>query len=274
MSPTLHTETLGQGLDLFLVHGWALHGGIWDRLVPDLARDWRVTRVDLPGHGLSRAVPMPATLPALANLVVHAAPQIAVWLGWSLGGLVVLQAALDFPQRVRALILTNSTPRFMTAPDWGCAMAPERLAEFSSELARDHHGTVQRFLALQVQGSEHARVSLRQLSASLSACAEPDAQSLATGLEILRSGDLRAAVSRLARPTLVMTGAHDRLVPPAAGAWLANAIPDARLFGFPKAAHAPFLSHPEEFIVAVRDFLKPLHDTAVPASAHGASRHG
>lgn len=274
MFPTLHTETFGQGLDLFLVHGWALHGGIWDRLVPELARGWRVTRVDLPGHGRSRAVPMPTTLAALAGRVVQAAPQRAVWLGWSLGGLVALQAALDFPQRVRALILTSSTPRFVTASDWDCAMAPEQLAEFSRDLARDHRGTVQRFLALQVQGSEHARASLRQLSASLSACAEPDAQSLAAGLEILRLGDLRAAVPHLAQPALIMTAEYDRVVPPAAGAWLAAAIPGARLFSVPKAAHAPFVSHPEEFIVAVREFLKPLHATAVRASAHGASRHG
>ncbi|MDE2139813.1 MAG: alpha/beta fold hydrolase, partial [Gammaproteobacteria bacterium] len=149
MSPKLHIETLGRGADVFLVHGWALHGGVWDSLVPELARSWRVTRVDLPGHGRSRALPMPATLSALVSLVVHAAPQSAVWLGWSLGGLVALQAALDFPQRVRALILVSSTPRFVTAPDWDCAMAPERLAEFSLALARDYRGTVQRFLALQ-----------------------------------------------------------------------------------------------------------------------------
>lgn len=274
MSPTLHTETLGQGLDLFLVHGWALHGGVWDSLVPELARDWRVTRVDLPGHGRSRVVPMPATLSALAELVVHAAPQNAVWLGWSLGGLVAQQAALDFPQRVRALILTCSTPRFVTAPDWDCAMAPERLADFSRELARDYRGTVHRFLALQVQGSEHARTSLRQLNASLSACAAPDAQSMAAGLEILRNIDLRAAVPRLAQPTLVMTGEYDRVVPLAAGAWLAHAISGGRLFSVPKAAHAPFVSHPREFLAAVRDFLAPLHATAAPASAHGASPHG
>lgn len=274
MSATLHTETTGRGPDIFLIHGWALHGNVWDSLVSELARGWRVTRVDLPGHGRSRALPMPASLPELASLVVHAAPQSAVWLGWSLGGLVALQAALDFPQRVRALILTGSTPRFVTAPDWNCAMLPQQLAEFRSELARDHRGTMRRFLALQVHGDEHARASLRQLSASLSACAQPDARSLAAGLDILRTSDLRADMARLTQATLVVTGTHDRLVPPAAGAWLAETISGARLRSLPKAAHAPFLSHPREFVVALQDFLTPLHAVSARSPVHGAVRHG
>lgn len=270
----LHTETIGQGPNVFLVHGWALHGGVWDKLMTELTRNWRVTRVDLPGHGRSRAMPMPATLTELAGLVVQAAPPSAVWLGWSLGGLAALQAALDFPQRLRAVILVCSTPRFVTAPDWDCAMAPEQLAEFTTELARDYRGTVQRFLALQVHGDEHARTTLRQLSASLSACAEPDAQSLAAGLEILRSSDLRSGVPRLALPTLVMTGGHDRLVPPAAGVWLADAIPGARLRCFPKAAHAPLLSHANEFSAAVLEFLRGLHDGTAATHSDEACSHG
>ncbi|HKT32912.1 MAG TPA: pimeloyl-ACP methyl ester esterase BioH [Gammaproteobacteria bacterium] len=274
MPSHLYIETTGRGPDLFLIHGWALHSNVWNGLLPELARSWRITRVDLPGHGRSRTMPMPVTLPELAHLVVQAAPPGAVWLGWSLGGLVALQVALDFPQCLRALILTGSTPRFTMAPDWDCGMSPQQLAEFSIQLARDYRGTVQRFLALQVHGDEHARVSLRQLSACLSAGAEPDARSLAAGLEILRSSDLRAELGRIHVPALVMSGGRDRLVPPAAGAWLADAIPGARLHAFPKAAHAPFLSHPREFVVAVQDFITPLQVAAAPPCAPGASRHG
>ncbi|MDE2140123.1 MAG: alpha/beta fold hydrolase, partial [Gammaproteobacteria bacterium] len=146
--------------------------------------------------------------------------------------------------------------------------------EFSLELARDYRGTVQRFLALQVHGDEHAHAGLRQLSASLSAHGEPNPRSLAAGLEILRTGDLRAGVSHVTQPTLVLTGAYDRLVPPAAGAWLADTISGARLCSFPKAAHAPFLSHPREFVAVLQDFLTPLQVTAAPAWSRGASRHG
>ncbi|MGB5339321.1 MAG: alpha/beta fold hydrolase, partial [Gammaproteobacteria bacterium] len=49
----LYTHTSGAGPDLLLVHGWGLHSGIWDGLAPLLEPHYRVTRMDLPGHGRS-----------------------------------------------------------------------------------------------------------------------------------------------------------------------------------------------------------------------------
>lgn len=260
MALKIHIETTGHGPDLFLIHGWALNLGVWEFMVPELAREWRVTCVDLPGHGRNRGTVMPETLGELTQWVIRAAPANAVWLGWSLGGMLALRVALDFPAQVRALVLVSSTPRFVTAGDWPWAMSPELLQEFMSELQRDYRETVERFLGLQVRGDEHARDTLRQLRNTLSAHGEPDAKSLAAGLEILRNSDLRAELARVAVPTLVITGEYDRLVPPMAGEALAAKIRNARLLQFPKSAHAPFLSHPREFVAVLRDFLNSIRD--------------
>ena len=273
MTTKLHTETVGQGPDLFLIHGWALHSGIWSGIVPELARNQRVTCVDLPGHGRSREVPMPTTLPELARLVARAAPERSVWLGWSLGGLVALRAALDFPHRIAALVLVSTTPRFVSAADWPCAMPPERLTQFMTELKADHCGTLTRFLGLQVRGDEHARDTLRQLHAVLQAYDVPQAASLAVGLEILRAADLRAAVSQLALPVLLLAGDNDRLTPPAAGAWLAGVVGAARLLRLPRAAHAPFISNTQEFLEVLQNFLTGFIATKTPAAPHTAGVH-
>jgi pimeloyl-[acyl-carrier protein] methyl ester esterase len=257
------------------LHGWALHGGVWDNLAPELTSDWRVTRTDLPGHGRSRDVPMPTTLTELARLVAHTAPGNAIWLGWSLGGMLALRAALDNPTRVRALVLVSSTACFVTADNWSCAMPPNLLQEFATELQRDYRNTVQRFLGLQVRGDEHARDTLRQFRGMLRARGEPDTASLAAGLEILRSSDLRAELGHIAVPTLVISGEYDRLTPPGAGEALAAAIGGARMLRFAKAAHAPFLSHPREFIAALRDFLRPLRRTSTEGcGSRGVPNHG
>ena len=50
---SLYTQTSGSGPALILIHGWSLHGGIWEQLVPLLEPHFRVTCVDLPGHGRS-----------------------------------------------------------------------------------------------------------------------------------------------------------------------------------------------------------------------------
>lgn len=274
MTTKPHTQTTGRGPDLFLIHGWALHSGVWSGIVPELARNWRVTCVDLPGHGRSRELPMPATLSELAHWVVQAAPEKSVWLGWSLGSLVALRAALDFPERITALALVSATPRFVSAADWPCAMPPEQLMQFMSELETDYFGTLTRFLGLQVRGDEHARETLRQLHAALRTCEAPQAANLAAGLEILRATDLRTEVPRLALPALVMAGDYDRLTPPEAATWLAGVVHAARLVRLPKAAHAPFMSHTQEFLEALHNFLPRLTAAKAPAAHAVGVRHG
>lgn len=258
MNEALHTETAGAGSELFLLHGWGLHGGIWDALLPELTPHFRVTRVDLPGHGRSRSSPFSPELKDAARALLAVAPPQAVWLGWSLGGLLAIRAALDAPSRVRALVLANATPRFTVGPDWPLGMPSETLAGFAAGLAADYRGTLQRFLSLQVQGDEAARESLRQLRESLYARGEPDPAALASGLELLKQSDLRGELTSICQPTLVIAGGYDRLTPPGAGEHLARTIPGARSHIFPRSGHAPFLSHPREFAAAVVDFVRGL----------------
>lgn len=256
MAGSLHIETAGEGPDLVLLHGWGLHGGIWESVLPKLTADCRVIRVDLPGHGLSRATPMPGALSEVARKVLASVPAGAAWLGWSLGGLIAQRAALDAPRSLRGLILANTTPRFVTAPDWPDAMPPGQLQEFASGLGQDYKETLQRFLSLQVRGDAAARAALRQLRDALFARGEPDGASLATGLELLRASDLRSELMRIGLPTLVIAGGYDRLTPPQASTAMAQAIPGAKLRLIPKSAHAPFLSHAEDFIAAITSFMQ------------------
>ncbi|HSN17016.1 MAG TPA: pimeloyl-ACP methyl ester esterase BioH [Gammaproteobacteria bacterium] len=258
MNTPLYMETKGQGPDLLLLHGWGLHGGVWDTIVPRLTPSLRVTRMDLPGHGRSRHVPMPPSLTELTLQTMAAVPPGTVVLGWSLGGLVALEAALRMPQRMRGLVLANTTPRFVNAGDWSCAMPPEQLQEFAAGLAGDYTETLQRFLSLQVRGDESARAALRQLRDSLFAHGEPDTASLAKGLQILRDSDLRAKLKDVTLPTLVLAGGYDRLTPAAASEYLDEHIPDARLQVFPKSAHAPFISHADAFVTALLAFMDEL----------------
>jgi len=262
VSGPLYIETQGQGPDLLLLHGWGLHGGVWDTLMPKLTPHLRVSRVDLPGHGRSREIPMPGSLTELTLQVMAAVPPGAVVLGWSLGGLVAQEAALRMPQRLRGLILANTTPRFVIAPDWPQAMPPEQLQEFATGLAQDYRETLLRFLSLQVRGDESARTALRQLRETLFAHGEPDGASLVSGLELLRTSDLRSRLKEISTSTLVIAGGHDRLTPPEASEHLAAVIPGAKLERFPKSAHAPFLSHGEEFAAAVVRFVQGIHEEA------------
>lgn len=238
-----------------MIHGWGLHGGIWDGLLPLLETHFRVTRVDLPGHGRSTRDGA-ATLDDMVRAVLAVAPARAGWVGWSLGGLVALRAALLEPARVRALAMIASTPCFVRKPDWQSAMQPELLDTFAAELAQDYQRTLDRFLALQVRGAAHATQVLKSLRATLHAGGSPQLAGLRAGLDILRSTDLRGEAAQLQCAALLLMGERDTLVPIAAGQATAQLLPHAQLTVIEAAGHAPFISAPDNVANALQRFLQ------------------
>jgi pimeloyl-[acyl-carrier protein] methyl ester esterase len=134
-------------------------------------------------------------------------------------------------------------------------MAGEVLAKFSAELEQNHAATLRRFIALQLRGSENERELLAQLRGSLFSRGEPDMGSLRAGLAILRDADLRDELKQIRQSTLIIAGERDKLTPPEASYYLAQAMPSARVIEVAGAAHAPFLSHPEIFVEQVKSFL-------------------
>ena len=252
---TPYVEIRGDGPDLVLLHGWALHGGMWGPWIDELARHARLHLVDLPGHGRSPFPPGSGDLAGLAAAVRPVVPDGAALLGWSLGGMVALELARGPRPRLAALVLVATTPRFVVDEDWPHGMPTALLAGFARGLAADHRGTVQNFLALQTRGDERAHDTLRQLRRSLDAHGPPDPAALEAGLGILGSADLRDALPRIAVPTLVIAGDHDRITPPGAGLELATRLPQARLAAIARSGHAPFLSHGPQVLAEVLGFL-------------------
>jgi pimeloyl-[acyl-carrier protein] methyl ester esterase len=134
-------------------------------------------------------------------------------------------------------------------------MANVVLEKFASELEANHAATLRRFIALQLRGSENERELLMVLRERLFSRGEPDMTALRGGLNILRDADQRAELPGIKQPTLVIAGERDKLTPPEASRYMAQAIATARLVEVAGAAHAPFLSHPEIFVAHVSGFL-------------------
>ncbi|MDD5240363.1 MAG: pimeloyl-ACP methyl ester esterase BioH [Sulfuricella sp.] len=250
----LHIETVGNGLDLALLHGWGMHGGVWDGVRGTLARRFRLHLVDLPGYGASAAVAS-GTLESMARSVAAALPDHVHLCGWSLGGQVALEMALLFPEKIARLVLVATTPCFTVRDDWPWAVPREVLLDFAAALETDYEGTLKRFLALQARGDDEVKMVLKRLRDGLFAKGRPDAEALRAGLAILLESDLREQAALIETPTLLLHGERDLLTPPGAARWLAERMPAARLEVVAGAAHAPFLSHPEAFTEIVSGFL-------------------
>jgi pimeloyl-[acyl-carrier protein] methyl ester esterase len=254
---TLHIESRGTGAELVLLHGWGMHGGVWDGVQAGLAEHFRVHAVDLPGYGGSPAC-NPYALKHIVGLLAETFPGTVNVCGWSLGGQVAMQWALDRPAQVRQLVLVGATPRFVAAEDWQHGVEDDLFRQFAAQVTGDYRGTMQRFLSLQAQGGEFSREQIRQLRERFFRGIEPAQETLQAGLCMLLETDLRSAVPGLKQPVLLVHGTHDMLAPAAAAEWMGARLPDARLEMIAGASHAPFLSHQTEFMAMVRNFIPGL----------------
>ena len=251
---TLHVEVHGHGpVPLVMLHGWAMHGGVMQTLVDALADDCTMHVVDLPGHGYSRDCGLPLEPRACAAAIAAVTPP-AIWLGWSLGGLIALTAALDMPQQVRGLAMLCATPKFVRGEGWPHGGDAALVQQLATDLETDYHGTIERFLSLEAMGSDDPRAELRHLRSLVFSRGEPDLRVLQEGIRILQDSDRRAALPDLRVPSAWIAGRRDRLVPPPAMQWSAIQC-GGSYTEIQQAGHAPFFGHADTVVQALQPLL-------------------
>lgn len=249
----LHLTTSGSGPDLVLLHGWAMNSSIWDLILPQLETNFRVTCVDLPGHGKSDfngEWTLDDVVDALANVL----PKTCRVLGWSLGGMLALRLTSKYPKQVERLILLASSAKFTQSDDWLHAQPASVLQQFTKQLDDKPTVTIKRFLSLQTQGLEQVAELNRLLRGVISNENFPQIAGLKSGLAILETANLRADLSELACPVLQILGENDQLIPVAVAEDSMQLNASLQQCIIKEAAHTPFLSHPGKTLCAIKEF--------------------
>jgi pimeloyl-[acyl-carrier protein] methyl ester esterase len=251
---SLHVEVHGHGpVPLVMLHGWAMHGGVLQPLVDALAEQCTMHVVDLPGHGYSRDCGLPLEPRACAAAIAEVTPP-ALWLGWSLGGLIALTAALDMPRQVRGLAMLCATPKFVRGEGWPHGGDASVVQQLATDLETDYDAMIERFLALEAMGSDDPRAELRHLRTLVFARGAPHVRVLQEGIRILQDSDRRTALAELSLPSAWIAGHRDRLVPPQAMQWSASQC-GGSYTDIQHAGHAPFFSHADAVVQALQPLL-------------------
>lgn len=262
----LSVNVQGSGAPLVLLHGWGLNQAIWFPIRAKLAQHFRVYTVDLPGFGESSwqqgNEDFQHTCARVAEQLIASIGEPFHLIGWSMGGLIATQIALDYPTYVTRLVCVASSPCFVARSDWP-GIKKETLETFRYQLTNDFRKTLERFLAVQALGSPAAREEIKAMRALLAERPEPHPNALVAGLRWLAEVDLRSALSALSVPSLRMYGRRDSLVPIAASAAVASYLPTGAGHSseqhpynqFDASAHAPFFTEPELFVQRLQQFL-------------------
>jgi pimeloyl-[acyl-carrier protein] methyl ester esterase len=258
----------GAGRPIVLLHGLMAHGGFFDRQRA-LARDFRLIAVDLRGHGQSRIDGAAAAgVSDLADDIALLAGQLdlrgAIGIGWSLGA-AVLWRLLGGPasSRFAGAVIVDMSPRVLNEGEWRLGLTPELCEARRDAIAGDFKAFAAS--AGNAMFAQPISNSVRHLVDWAAAeFARNDARAIGAIWQSLVEEDARAALPRIAQPTLVVRGAHSQLYGAATAAHLVAALPDARAVTFQASGHAPHLEEPERFNALIHDFAAGLPPVLKP----------
>jgi pimeloyl-[acyl-carrier protein] methyl ester esterase len=230
---------------LVLLHGWGASGAIWQRQTVAFGGECRVLTPGIPRWDAGWLHEYLAAAPLRESVLV----------GWSLGGMLLLEAlARRAGPMPLATVLVGVAPVFCRQPDhpWGQPVAALRAMRraLKSEPRRVINDFARACLA---PGEESFRP---EVAAGFDFSAT--AVHLAAGLDYLRDKDLRGLLDHIPGPVAVICGEQDRIVPPAQARFLQEHLPGSRLHMLAGAGHLPFLTQAAAFNGILRELLEAI----------------
>jgi 3-oxoadipate enol-lactonase len=247
----LDVEQIGQGRGLVLLHSLLSDRSAFDRIAPRLARERRVSLVNLPGFGASD--PAGPGLEDFADRIVAHFPRLGIGhdtdlLGNGFGGFVAVALAVRHGAKFGKLVLVDTGAAIPDAGKPAFAMMAQRVEQGGMAAVVD--------VALARMFPEdflqaHPEIAAERRASLLRA----DPGNFAASCRALARLDLRAEIKKIHNPTLVVVGMRDTATPPSLSKELAANVSKAQLVEMPHCGHSPHIQDPEGFWNVLKPFL-------------------
>jgi pimeloyl-ACP methyl ester carboxylesterase len=243
----------GNETPLLLVHGWTGFKEIWDKFAPSLEKEgFDVVALDLRGHGDSSKPEMNYTHEVFSTDILELSKYLGwddgyILLGQSMGGYIVLDYALRFPDTLTSVISSNTSVylsrTFISKIVWKLTVwmykrNPEKMMakmfpKFFIEPPSQE--VIDKFIQMSLKTSKQAALS------SIEYCLE---------------NNLEPELHHIKVPTLVISSKHDQKNLRKATLNVHKLISDSQLIDIPDTGHLPFMENPNAFLKAIVKFAK------------------
>lgn len=247
---------------ILFLHGWTMHGAIFDDVMARLGAGFDCTAPDLPGHG--KAAGLAPSLDAMADRIAEILDQFTgvrpLIVGWSMGA----AAAWHYGRRcgwdrIGGLVTIDMSPAILPAPDWPHGLkgqTAESVAASTRRFAANWDGATYGIAATMFGSKDGAPGFSREDARKIIRSHDPDL--MRSLWDDLLASDARDIIPSITIPYLVCSGSLSRVYPASASAWIIENAPNARQHVFTRSGHSPHLEEPAEFVKVIGDFAKAL----------------
>lgn len=242
----------GAGQPVVFLHGLGGSRISWGPQLEQLSAQFRCIAWDMPGYGVSEPL-VPLTYPGIASRLINLLDELELeqvdLVGLSFGGMHALHTALLAPQRIRRLVLADTSPAFgmdgTTKQEW----MQSRLApiEQGGTPADGAERVVDLITAIRLTGQ------IRQ--DTIASFGRIPVDGFRAAVRCLPDNDVRADLHRIEHPSCVIVGENDAETPPAYAKTLADGLPNSELHIIAEAGHLTPAETPEQFNQLVEQFL-------------------
>lgn len=237
---------------IVLLHGWGSSSNSWQPIIPALQKNANVIAIDLPGFGASPAIEN-FSLNVVLELIAAHLPDQAIIMGWSFGGMLAVQMAARYPQKISRVITLASNVKFIASRDYETAMSLAINRQFMKGFEQSPEDTLKLFGGLMVQGDVNDRALLKKMRSM--AIPETINSNWLQSLQVLAQLDNRECFAQLTQPGLHLLGEADALVPVSAAQSLSALNTKQHIKVLPETAHALHWSQPEVVMQLITSFL-------------------
>ena len=251
----------GQGRPIVLIHNLMFGAEyFWQKNIPELSQNNRVIAVDMRGHGLSGKPNAGYNLKQLASdineILIKLDLHDVVLGGMAIGALSILQYLSDYEnERVSALILSEFTPKLVSAIDWKHPTFgdfPEEAAAGFSDSVRADRDVLNNFVIAGFNQMPNDEILEEMLINTYLTPTEV----VAEFVDDMVKNDYRDMLHTISLPTLLLYGGDkNQVFPTAVGDWIQKEIPHSQLVIFNNSGHAPFWEESEKYNRSIIDFV-------------------
>jgi sigma-B regulation protein RsbQ len=270
-----NVKILGRGTQpMLFAHGFGCDQNMWRFVTPAFEDDYRVVLFDYVGSGKSDLrFYDPVRYGSLSGYaqdvldVCHALDlRDVVFVGHSVSSVIGILAANREPERFSRLVLVGPSPRYINdPPNYVGGFERADIEGLLDMMERNYIGWAS-FLASAIINSPDRRELSQELETSFCSTDPVTARRFA---EATFFGDNRADLAAVRVPSLIMQCSEDIIAPLEVGEYLRGAIPGSTLRVLSATGHCPHMSHPEETVEVIREYLRGAVPCGVPPALHG-----